>query len=90
MVRVWRELLENKNIDDNENWEPSFVSRRYVREVLKSKAESFTNKPLHGYVRKNNTENEDVDQKLTDQWNKSKYILPHFEAYTWTRNRKPV
>ena len=28
------------------------------------------------------TENEDVDQKLTDQWNKSKYILPHFEAYT--------
>ena len=50
--------------------------------MLKIKAESFTNKPLHGYVRKNNTENEDVDQKLTDQWNKSKYILPHFEAYT--------
>ena len=47
LLRVGRELLANKNIEDNENWKPSFLSRTYVREVLKIKAESFTNKPLH-------------------------------------------
>ena len=52
LLRVGRELLANKNIEDNENWKPSFLSRTYVREVLKIKAESFTNKPLHGYIRK--------------------------------------
>ena len=67
LLRVGRELLANKNIKDNENWKPSFLSRTYVREVLKIKSESFTNKPLHGYIRKKIMENEDVDQKLTDQ-----------------------
>ena len=49
--------------------------------MLKIKTESFTNKPLHFYIRKN-IENEDVDQKLTDQWSNNKYISSHFEAYT--------
>ena len=44
-------------------------------EVLKIKAESFTNKPLHGYVRKKIENNEYVYQKLTDQWSNNKYIL---------------
>ena len=82
MLRVGRELLANKNIEDNENWKPSFLSRTYVREVLKIKAKSFTNKPLHGYIRKKIMENEDVDQKLTDQWSNKKYISSPFEAYT--------
>ena len=38
LLRVGRELLENKNIEDNENWKPSFLSKTYVREVLKIKA----------------------------------------------------
>ena len=67
LVRVGRELLESKNIDENENWKPSFLSRTYVREVLKIKTKSFTKKPLHGYVRKKTIENKDVDQKLTNQ-----------------------
>ena len=44
LVRVGRELLASKDIDDNENWKPSFRSRAYVREVLKIKTESVTNK----------------------------------------------
>ena len=67
LLRVGRKLLANKNIEDNENWKPTFLSRTYVREVLKIKAESFTNKPLHGYIRKKIIEKEDVDQKLTAQ-----------------------
>ena len=67
LLRVGRELLVNKNIEDNENWKPSFLSKTYVREVLKIKAESFTSKPLHGYIRKKIIENKDLDQKLTDQ-----------------------
>ena len=59
-----RELLANKNMEDNENWKPSFLSRTYVSEVVKIRVESFTNKPLHGYFRKKVIENEDVDQKL--------------------------
>ena len=43
MLKVGRELLVNKNIEDNDSWKPSFLSIRYVREVLKIKAESFTN-----------------------------------------------
>ena len=82
LLRVGRELLANKNIEDNENWKPSFLSRIYVREMLKIKAESFTNKHLHGYIRKKIIENEDVDQKLTDQWSNNKYIPSHFGAYT--------
>ena len=84
MLRVGRELLANKNIEGNENWKPSFLSRTYVKEVLRIKAESFTNKPLHGYIRKKIIENEDVDQKLTEQWSNNKYILPHFIAHTCT------
>ena len=82
MLRAGRELLANKNIEDNDNWKPSVLSRTYVSEVSKIKAESFTNKPLHGYVRKKSIENENVDQKLTDQWSNNKYISSHFEAYT--------
>ena len=67
LLRVGRELFVNKNIEDNENWKPSFLSKTYVREVLKIKAESFTSKPLHGYIRKKIIENKDLDQKLTDQ-----------------------
>ena len=82
LVRVGRELLNSKNIDENENWKPSFLSRTYVREVLKIKAKSFTKKPLHGYVRKKTIENKAVDQKLTNQWSNNKYILSYFEVYT--------
>ena len=81
LLRVGRELLTNKNIEGNGNWKTSFLSRAYVREVLQIKAESFTNKPLHGYIRKKIIENEDVDQKLTDQWSNNKYISSHFESY---------
>ena len=42
LLRVGRELLANQNIEDNENCKPSFLSRTYIREVLKIKAESFT------------------------------------------------
>ena len=90
LLRVGRELLANKNIEDNENWKPSFLSRTYVREVLKIKAESFTNKPLHGYIRKKIIENEDVDQKLTDQWSNNKYISSHFEAYTCAIHKQEI
>ena len=82
LVRVQRELLESKNIDDNENWKPSFLSITHVREVLKTKAEYFTSKPLNGYFRKKIIENKVVVQKLTDQWSNDKYISSHFEAYT--------
>ena len=61
LLRVGRELFVNKNIEDNENWKPSFLSKTYVRENLKIKAKSFTNKPLHGYTRKKIMENQDVD-----------------------------
>ena len=82
LLGVGRELIANKNIEDNENWKPSFLSTTYVTEVLKIKAKPFTNKPLHGYIRTKIIENEDVDQKLTDQWSSNKYISSHFEAYT--------
>ena len=82
LLRVGRELLTDKNIEGNDNWKTSFLSRAYVREVLQIKAESFTNKPLHGYIRKKFIENEDLDQKLTDQWSNNRYISSHFEAYT--------
>ena len=53
-MKVERALLASKNIDENKNWiiKTSSLRRTYVREVLKIKAESFVNKPLHGYVRK--------------------------------------
>ena len=58
----------------------TLLVEHYVREVLKYKeAETFTNKPLHGYFRKKIIENE--VQKLTDQWNNNKYFLYNFEAY---------
>ena len=82
LLGVGRNLLLDKNIEDNENWKPSFLSRTYVREMLIIKAESFTNKLLHGYIRKKIIEKEDVDQKLTDQWSNNKYISSHFEGYT--------
>ena len=90
LLRVGREVLANKNIEDNESWKPSFLSRTYVREALKINTESFTNKLLHGYIRKKIIENEDVDQKLTDQWSNNKYILSHFEAYTCTIHEQEI
>ena len=81
LIRVGRELLESMNIEEVENSEPKLLSRTYVRELLKQKAEAFKNKPLHGYFRKKVIENEEVDQKLTEQWTNNKYISSHFEAY---------
>ena len=52
--------------------------------MLIIKVEPFTNKPQRGYIRKKTIENEDVDQKLTDQWSTNKYISSHFEVYTCT------
>ena len=43
LVRVGRDLLESENIHNNESWKLSFLSRTYVREDLKTKADSFTN-----------------------------------------------
>ena len=37
LLRVGRELLTNKHTEDYDNWKPSFLSRTYVREVLKIK-----------------------------------------------------
>ena len=82
LIIVGRELLASESIDDNENWKPNVLSRPYIREVLKIKTESFINKPLHGYVRKEIIENKNVDQKLTDQWSNNKHMLSHFEACT--------
>ena len=90
LLRAGRELLTNKNIEDNENWKPGFLSRAYVRKLLKIKDKFFTNKPLHGYIRKKIIENADVDQKLTDQWSKNKYISFHFEAYTRAIHKQEI
>ena len=68
------------NIDESENLKPRFLGRRYVREVLKQKVETFKNKPLHGYFRKKTIEIEDVDQELSEQWTNKKCISSHFEV----------
>lgn len=81
LVRVGREPLASKDIDDNENWKPSFLGRTYVREVLKIKAESVTNKPCM-ITSEKIIENEDAEQRLTGQWSKNKCISSHFEVYT--------
>ena len=57
LTRVWRELLERKDINGNENWKQGFVTKTYVREMVKTKAESFTNKPLHGVSKNGVTAN---------------------------------
>ena len=62
----------------------------HVREVLKIKAESFTNKPLHGYIRKKIIENEDIDEKLTDQRSNNKYISSRFEVYTYAIHKQEI
>ena len=53
LLRVGRELLANKNIEDNENWKLSFLSRTYVREVLKIKAKSFKTNPYMLHQKEN-------------------------------------
>ena len=53
----------------------------YTQKKLKSKAESFESKPLHGYVNKKVSENNNIDQKLTREWTTNKFMISHFEAY---------
>ena len=43
---------------------PCGISRIYTQKKLKSQAESFENKPLHGYKHKKVSGKENVDQKL--------------------------
>ena len=62
----------------------------HMSQVSKVTAESFTNKPLHVYVRKKIMKNENVDQKITDQWRNCKYNSSHFEAYTCTIHEQDV
>ena len=58
--------------------------------MLIIKVEPFTNKPQRSYIRKKTIENEDVDQKLTDQWSTNKYISSHFEVYTCTIQEQEI
>lgn len=46
----------------------------YTQLKLKSDAESFENKPLHGYLHKKVSENNNNDQKLTTEWTASKFM----------------
>ena len=53
----------------------------YTQKKLKSKAKSFENKPLHGYVHKKVSENNNTDQKLTREWTTNKFMTSYFETY---------
>ena len=48
---------------------------------LKSKAESFENKPLHRDVHKEVPENDNNDQKLTRKGTTNKFMTSNFEAH---------
>ena len=50
LLRVGNELLQSVHLDDNPQLTPRDISRIYTQKKLKSKAQSFENKPLHEYV----------------------------------------
>ena len=50
LMRVGNELLQSVHINDASQLTPRGISRMYTQKKLKSKAESFENKPLHGYM----------------------------------------
>ena len=49
-MRVGNELLQSVLIDDDLQLMPRGISQMYTQKKLKSKVESFENKPLHGYM----------------------------------------
>ena len=53
----------------------------YTQKKLKSKAEFFENKPLHGYVHKKVSENNNLDQKFIRESTTNKFMTSLFEAY---------
>ena len=81
-MRIGNELLQSVHIDDDPKLTPCGISRMYTPKKLKSKLESFENKPFHGYVHKKVSENNNTDQKLTRKWTTNKFMRSHFEAYT--------
>ena len=60
------DVLQSVHIDDDPQLMLCGISWIYTQLKLKSKAESFENKPLHRYVHKNVYENSNVDQKYTE------------------------
>ena len=80
-MQVGNELLQSLHIVDKPQLMPCGISWMYTQKKLKSKAEFFENKPLHGYVHKKVSKNNNIDQKLTREWTTNKFMTSHFEAY---------
>ena len=66
LMRVENELLQSVHIDDNPQLTPRDRSQMFTQLKLKSKAESFESKPLHGYLDQKVWENNNIDQKLIE------------------------
>ena len=89
-MRVGNELLQSVHKDDNPQLTPCDISRMYTPKWLKSKAESFENKPLHGYVYKNVAANNKIDQKLNKEWTTNRFMTLHFEAYSYAITEQEI
>ena len=80
LMRVENELLQSVHIDDNPQLTPRDRSQMFTQLKLKSKAESFESKPLHGYGHKTVSDNSNIDEKLTREWTTNKFVTSNFEA----------
>ena len=80
-MQVENELLQSVHIVDNPQLTPGGISRIYTQKKWKSTVEIFENKPLHGYVHKKVSGNNNVDQKLTREWSTNTFMTSHFKAY---------
>ena len=88
-MRIGNELLQSVHIDDYPKLTPCGIRQMYTPKKLKSKLESFENKPFHGYVHKKVSEN-NIDQKLTRKWTTNKFMRSHFEAFTCAITEKEI
>ena len=62
----------------------------YNQKKLKSRAEYSENKPLHGYVHKKVSENNNIDQILSREWITNKFMTSHFEAYACAITKQEI
>ena len=89
-MRVGNELLQSVHIVDDPQLTPRGISQMYAQLKLKSEAESFERKPLHGYLNKEVSENSNIDLKLTGEWTTSKFMTSHFEDYACATTRQEI
>ena len=80
ILRVGKELLDSYDINENIEMSPRVIGQIYLQEAIKEKEKLYSEKVMHGYIRRKLDKDVKIDRAVSLSWTQDKYITSHFES----------